>query len=172
MDLIDYTDNPFQRGRIYGLNINSMRTPKYWYSNRAVYDDKFVVYEFDSYWLKNISKNSNREPTATLCKGTVTFEFNDVFAREIDNRDTYKDMHPDEVLSLGRVNLTQKDPEARGSRTVKYLSNFSRMQFGYGSAWVSDPDSLVESDFKELVDLWFDLPSLPEDYSWVKFKAK
>lgn len=155
MRAINYIDDPFQKGKIFGLNLDSMKESHYSESS---------IYSFKAYWLKNIVES---EKYATLCQGKVELSFDSRYAQELDQRPHYRNMSIEEVFSLARP-LVKKKSDRGFTVNAKKISSYAIMQFGRGSIWVSD-QNMNEYDFRDHVNAWFDLPNLPEGFEWIKF---
>lgn len=117
-----------------------------------------VAYSFQAYWI--VRKGATK---GSLAYGTLTTEFNNDYAKELNNRDNYDNLGIEDVLGFSD-NLPGRVVEHYRNQLPKFVKSYATAIFGNGNVWSG---GAADEDFKNLVDSWFNLPELPENASRV-----
>lgn len=116
----------------------------------------FSIYTFNAYWIVRKGKTKG-----SLAYGELTVDFNNDYAKELNNRHDYKNLSVDDALGFAE-DLPEREIELYQRVRLKSVRIHASAIFGNGNVWTS---GVKDEVFKELVDAWFNLPQLPEGTS-------
>ena len=127
---------------------------------KAIWHGDFSIYTFNAYWIVRKGKTKG-----SLAYGELTVDFNNDYAKELNNRHDYKNLSVDDVLGFAE-DLPEREIDRYQRVRPKSVKTNASAIFGNGNVWTS---GVKDEVFKELVDAWFNPPQFPEGTSkWMK----